>query len=96
MRYSSGSASAQPYSGSIGGMNVVVAPTLGANMIMHSSALQYMESPNYRLTAANVSALSYEMAITTYSAAFLQYPQSDGAGGFTAGTTDLIWSFPTP
>ena len=96
MRYSGGSASASPYQGNIAGLNIVVSPLLDTNYVVHSGAVTYAESEGFRMSAANPSALELEIALTKYTAMWLNWNTGDAATGYDDAKSLGIASFPTP
>jgi HK97 family phage prohead protease len=108
LMYSDGTASAKPYAGNIAGLPVVVVPGLTENYVVSRQAITVAESPAFRLTAANVSALQTEIALTKYVATMVNgNPQVTDAGGKNPGDVGYVptyddtisagaASFPTP
>ena len=100
MKYSDGNASGLPYAGSIAGLKVYVSPLLSSNYVVSTSALTFMQSESFRMSAANVSALQYEIALTRYFAQSVNYnPESNPATdpiSYQDGKSVAIVSFPTP
>ena len=89
MTYSDGSAAARPYGASLAGLPVVVSPLLDQNYVVSSAAITYAESAGFRLSAANVSALELEIALTRYTAMMIgpnpQVADTNGANPGDAG-----------
>ena len=94
MKYSDGNASGLPYAGSIGGLKVYVSPMLTSNYVVSTGAITYMQSESFRLSAANVSALEYEIAMTRYTAVTANYnPQTTDGNGANPGDAGYVPSY---
>ena len=94
MKYSGGSASASPYAGTIAGLPLLISPMVDTNYVVNTSAITWMESDSFRLSAANVSALELEIAMTKYTGFTVNHnPQVADSGGRNPGDVDYVSTF---